>query len=144
MPRDPETTYKIMSSIKSKNTLPEIILGKAMWNLGLRYRKHYNIKGKPDFVFIGPKIAVFCDGDFWHGNNWRLRGLNSLDEELKRYSEFWKNKILKNIDRDKKINNELTKNGWYILRFWESDIKQDPEGCAKKVLESYRFIKYQK
>ena len=81
MPRPPEMTYKIMSSIRSHDTKPEKMLGQALWKLGLRHRKHYKIKGKPDFVFVKAKLAVFCDGDFWHGNNWRVRGMNSFDSD---------------------------------------------------------------
>ena len=66
-PRDPEVTSRIMSAIRSTGTESEILLGKSLWGLGLRYRKHYGITGRPDFVFIGPRVAVFCDGDFWHG-----------------------------------------------------------------------------
>ena len=75
--RSEEMTRKIMSAIPSKGTEPEILLGKSLWSLGLRYRKHYDIEGKPDFVLVKSKIAIFCDGDFWHGNNWRLRKLKS-------------------------------------------------------------------
>ncbi len=137
MPRDKKTTYKIMSSIKSKDTVPEKILGKSLWKLGLRYRKHYNILGKPDFVFVKIKIAVFCDGDFWHGNNWKLRGMESFDQELSTYNDFWREKIKRNIERDHKVNDELTKNGWLILRFWESDIRKSPETYAKIIMEEY-------
>jgi len=135
--RDPKTTYKIMSSVKSKNTKPERLLGSAMWKLGLRYRKHYKLIGKPDFVFVKAKIVVFCDGDFWHGNNWRIRGLGSLEKELESYSEFWKDKILRNIERDKNVTESLRKEGWLVLRFWESEIKKTPNTCAEKVLRLY-------
>ena len=135
--RDPKTTYKIMSSVKSKNTKPEKLLGRTMWKYGLRYRKHYKLIGKPDFVFVKPKITVFCDGDFWHGNNWRIRGLGSLENELKTYSEFWRKKILRNIDRDKKVSKTLRKEGWLVLRFWESDIKKNPEECTEKIIREY-------
>lgn len=141
MPRDKLTTYRIMSAIKSKGTSPELILGKAMWALGLRYRKHYRIEGKPDFVFVKAKIAIFCDGDFWHGNNWRIRGLSSLEEELASYDKFWKEKILRNISRDKEINEKLRNKGWSVLRFWESEIKKTPTKCAQKVLRIYQTRK---
>jgi len=137
MPRDKETTYKIMSSIKSKDTVPEKLLGKELWKLGLRYRKHYKILGKPDFVFLKRKIAVFCDGDFWHGNNWKLRGLESFEKELSMYNEFWKEKLLRNIKRDNRVNSELTKTGWLVLRFWESDIRKSPVTYAKIVKDEY-------
>jgi len=128
-----------MSSIGSKNTKPEKLLGSAMWKLGLRYRKHgSNLPGSPDFYFKGPKIAVFCDGDFWHGNNWRLRGFDSLEDELNSYSDFWASKIRNNIERDKRNNEELQEMGWKVLRFWGSEIKKDAESCAKKVQKVYK------
>ena len=135
--RKAEITHKIMSSIRSKDTIPEKILGSAMWKHGLRYRKHYDIYGKPDFVFIRKKIAVFCDGDFWHGNNWRIRGMKGFDEELSSYSDFWKNKIVSNMKRDKNVNNLLKEDGWKILRFWESDVLKSSKECAKVVLAEY-------
>ena len=136
--RDRETTYLIMSAVKSKDTEPERILGKAMWKQGLRYRKHYKLKGKPDFVFVSARIAVFCDGDFWHGNNWQVRGLSSLKEELATYNDFWSSKITRNVERDIQVNRSLKKDGWKVLRFWESDIRVDPEKCAKKMLRTYK------
>ena len=140
MPRDPEITYRIMSAIKSKGTKPEILLGKAMWALGLRYRKHgKNIPGKPDFVFKGKKIAVFCDGDFWHGNNWKLRRLKSIKEELAGYDDYWKKKISRNIERDKEVNQILIDDGWTVIRFWESDINTDVLNCAEIVLKAYKI-----
>ncbi|MGA9397547.1 MAG: hypothetical protein WBV22_04725, partial [Anaerolineaceae bacterium] len=68
--RDPAVTSRLMSRIKSKDTKAELILGRAMWKIGLRYRKHYNITGCPDFVFVTAKVAIFCDGDFWHGRDY--------------------------------------------------------------------------
>jgi DNA mismatch endonuclease (patch repair protein) len=132
--RKKEVTHKIMSSIRSKDTEPEKLLGKALWSMGLRYRKHYKIEGRPDFVLVRTKIAIFCDGDFWHGNNWRLRKMKNRKEELLSYSDFWKNKISRNIERDKKVNRILKKNGWTVIRFWESQIRKSPERCAKAVL----------
>ena len=102
--RDKKTTSKIMSAIKSKDTKPEKLLSSAMWKLGLRYRKQYKIIGRPDFVFVRAKIAVFCDGDFWHGNNWRLRGYDSHEQELSKYSKFWVDKLEKEQKRDKIYN----------------------------------------
>lgn len=124
-----------MSAVKSKNTGPEKILGKSMWRLGLRYKKHYKITGRPDFVFVKAKVAVFCDGDFWHGNNWKIRGLKSLGEELKRYNKFWRDKIRRNVARDYKVNNTLTSEGWLVLRFWESEIRKSPTKCVNKILK---------
>jgi DNA mismatch endonuclease (patch repair protein) len=138
MARDPQITHKIMSSVKSKNTRPEITLRSALWNIGLRFRVNYKkLPGKPDVVFTKAKIAVFCDGDYWHGHNWAIRGIKSLDEELSHYSEFWSNKIRRNISRDETVNNELTNMGWYVIRIWESDIKTDVIKCASQINQVY-------
>jgi DNA mismatch endonuclease (patch repair protein) len=97
----------------------------------LRYRINYKkLPGKPDIVFTKKKIAIFCDGDFWHGHNWALRGLSSLEDELNGYSEFWRQKILRNIKRDNEINKDLTSRGWTVIRIWESDIKKDVNKCV--------------
>ncbi|MEA4970674.1 MAG: very short patch repair endonuclease [Candidatus Pelethousia sp.] len=142
MGRDPAITHKIMSSVKSKNTRPEIALRKALWRQGLRFRVNYKkLPGKPDIVFTKAKVAVFCDGDYWHGLNWALRGLKDLDEELSRYSEFWANKIRGNIQRDEEVNRQLTNLGWKVVRIWESDIKSDMEQCVKRVFEIYAAVR---
>ena len=95
MSRTLEMTHKIMSAVKSKNTRPELALRHALWARGLRYRVNVkSLKGKPDVVFTRAKIVVFCDGDFWHGHNWAIRGLSSLEEELDKYTQFWRDKII--------------------------------------------------
>lgn len=137
MNRPFEITHKIMSAIKQEDTEPEIILRRTLWNLGYRYRKNYkNLPGKPDVVFIRKKVAVFCDGDYWHGHNWAIRGYGSLEEELSTYSLFWRNKIMKNIERDKKINNLLHEMGWIVIRLWESDIRKNIDCCIKKIQDA--------
>src|SRR3989338_7272024 len=108
MKRDSSITSKIMSSIPSKDTQPEICLGKILSGKGIRYRKHYKIAGRPDFAIVAKKIAIFVDGDFWHGHNWKLRGFKNLKSELASYKIFWANKIRNNIKRDTKAN-KLTK-----------------------------------
>ena len=129
-PRDPAVTHKIMSSIHSTDTKPELLLRRALWSKGYRYRVHYKgLPGKPDVVFTKAKVAVFCDGDFWHGHNWALRGMASLEEELSTYTEFWKEKILRNIRRDANVTEQLRNEGWTVIRLWESDIKKDLSHC---------------
>ena len=131
MARTPEITHKIMSAIKPKNTNPEMLLRKALWQKGLRYRVNVTkILGRPDVVFTRAKIVVFCDGDFWHGHNWAIRGIPSLEEELVGYSEFWRKKILGNIERDKATTEKLKNDGWLVLRFWESEIISNVNRCA--------------
>ncbi len=138
MARDMSTTHKIMASIKSKDTEPELILRKALWKKGMRYRVNYKkLPGKPDIVFTRAKLVVFCDGDFWHGHNWALRGLSSLEEELSHYSDFWKDKILRNINRDKQNTEKLENSGWMVLRLWESDIRKNTEMCVSTIESCY-------
>lgn len=138
MARTSEITHKIMSSIKSKDTRPEKALRKELWKRGLRYRKNVStLPGKPDLVFIKAKIAIFCDGDFWHGHNWAIRGYGSFEEELKRYSDSWIKKLKKNIDRDERNNRKLNEMGWTVIRIWESEIKRDVKKCGDKVEYAY-------
>lgn len=132
--RTAEVTHKIMSAIPSKNTEPELMLRKALWKENLRYRVNYRkLPGKPDIVFTKYRVAVFCDGDYWHGHNWAIRGLSSLEEELAGYSEFWRNKIVGNIERDTKNNRSLRDMGWTVVRLWESDIRADINGCVQQI-----------
>ena len=135
--RDPKITHRIMSAVKSKDTRPELSLRKALWHKNYRYRINYKmLPGKPDIVFTKYKVAVFCDGDFWHGHNWALRGKNCLEEELKGYNDYWKNKILRNVERDEEINKTLNALGWSVVRIWESEIKKDVDGCVLSVEEA--------
>ena len=138
MNRTPEITHKIMSAVKSKDTKPELMLRKELWKRNLRYRKNYKkIPGKPDIVFTRARLAVFCDGDFWHGHNWAIRGYGSLENELQRYSKQWADKINRNIQRDERINRQLEALGWQVLRIWESDIKTDIKRCGDIVEYAY-------
>ena len=135
--RDPAITHKIMSSIHSKDTKPELLLRRALWHKGLRYRVSVkDLPGKPDIVFTKAKIAIFCDGDYWHGHNWAIRGLSSLDEELANYSDYWKKKIRGNIERDQSNTKKLEKEGWTVIRFWESEIKTDLDKCVQIVMDN--------
>lgn len=141
MGRDPVITHKIMSSIKQRNTKPELMLRKELWKRGFRYRVNVKgLAGKPDIVFTKAKIAVFCDGDFWHGHNWALRGLSSLEEELSHYTEFWRNKISGNVERDHRNSLLLESSGWFVIRIWESKINEDVVKCADCIENAYRRL----
>lgn len=141
MGRSREMTYKIMSAIRSRNTRPELALRKELWRRGLRYRANVRaLPGTPDIVFSRVRLAVFCDGDFWHGYNWTLRGYGSLEEELKRYSKPWAEKIQRNIYRDGQVNKHLAEMGWSVLRIRESEIKKDVKRCGDKVEYLYRNL----
>jgi len=122
-----ETRSRIMSHIRSKNTKVELAFRKELVRKGLRgYRIHKKIIGNPDIVFTKKKIAVFIDGDFWHGYNWKIKGKTPP-------KEYWQEKIQKTIGRDKKINSMLKKDGWTVIRFWEHEIKSDIVACIQKV-----------
>lgn len=110
-----ESVSKIMSSNKAKNTKPELLVRKALWQNGLRgYRLHpKNIPGKPDIAFIGKKIAIFVNGCYWH----RCPKCNYPIP--KSNSEFWENKFSKNIERDKRKVKELEELGWKVITIWE-------------------------
>ena len=120
-----------MQSNKSKGTKPELVLAKAMWALGLRYRKNSgSIFGKPDFSFKKYKVAVFVDGEFWHGKDWEQR-----KAEIKGNREFWIAKIERNIRRDMEVTGRLKAEGWTVLRFWSNDIVKNAGCHAEKVKE---------
>ena len=136
MPREKAVVTKAMRAVTSKNTSPEMALRSALWRRGLRYRLHNkNLPGKPDIVFGPSKVAVFVDGDYWHGNQWRLRKKKSLIDQLKNVNNkaYWIKKIEGNIARDKRNNSALKKAGWTVVRLWESDILKRPEWCADRV-----------
>lgn len=141
MSRTPETTHKIMSAVKSKDTRPELALRRELWRRNLRYRKNYDgLPGKPDIVFPRARLVVFCDGDFWHGHNSAIRKYSSLEDELRHYSKEWAEKIKRNVRRDERVNKELEVLGWRVIRIWESDIKADVKRCGDIVEYVYRNI----
>lgn len=128
-----EQRHRNMSNIKNKDTSIEIKLRKALWKKGYRYRKNYNkLLGKPDIVLTKYRIVIFCDSEFFHGKDWEKL---KLQLEKGKNSEFWINKISKNIERDEKIEKELNFMGWTVLRFWGKDINKNVDECVKVVEE---------
>ena len=125
---------KNMKHIRSKDTRIEVILRKALWKKGYRYRKNYaKLPGHPDIVITKYKIAIFCDGEFFHGKDWEL--LKSRLEKSNN-SEFWISKISRNRERDNEINKKLLFEGWTVIRFWGKDIKKNPDECVKVIEEA--------
>lgn len=118
-----------MSRVRSSDSAIERALGQALWKAGLRYRKQYPIFGKPDFVLVKHRIAIFCDSEFWHGYRWGER----RKSEHKTNQRYWFAKIERNRDRDRKVNAGLRREGWTVLRFWERDVVSNPTACATKV-----------
>ena len=122
----PDQRRKNMQAVKNKDSQIELLLRKELWSRGLRYRKNVNrIYGKPDIVFIGKKIAVFCDSEFWHGYNWEER-----KKDFKSHQEFWIPKIERNMARDAEVTAKLESEGWTVLRFWGNEIKKNTAQCA--------------
>lgn len=122
---------RAMSGNRSKKTQPELLLRRAVWKLGLRYRVNVPfLPGKPDLAFLREKVAVFCDGDFWHGRDWEARKARL---ERGRNAAYWTAKIQRNIERDEAQTAMLEELGWTVLRLWETDIRKDPDAAAREV-----------
>lgn len=115
-----------MKRIKNKDSKIEILLRNELWSRGIHYRKNTNkVFGHPDIAFLGLKIAVFCDSEFWHGFDWENR-----KADLKVNREFWIKKIERNIARDRIVNETLNNQGWYVIRFYGKDITKNTTQCA--------------
>jgi DNA mismatch endonuclease (patch repair protein) len=116
-----------MAAVRSRNTRPEVALRKALWRRGLRFRVGNKLPGHPDVVFPSTRLAIFVDGDFWHGNAWRIRGLPSFEAQFDRMNNgpFWMTKITENMGRDKRVNAQLATEGWCVFRVFESRIWEE-------------------
>ena len=126
-----------MSSVRSTGTRPELILRRELFRRGLRYRVRSKLIGRPDVVFPGARVACFVDGDRWHGNGWRIRGFDSFEDEFAhRNSDFWKQKIIRNMARDVEVTDSLQSDGWLVIRIWASDVEADPIAVADNVERS--------
>lgn len=118
---------------RKRDTRCELALRRALWAMGLRYRvDSKTLPGRPDIVFARARVAVFCDGDFWHGRN--------LDNRLARLAgghnaPYWLTKLQRNVERDRRHDAALSDDGWMVLRFWEKDILADPAVVARRVAE---------
>ena len=127
----PEQRSFTMSQIRSKDTTPELTIRRLVHARGLRFRKHKNgLPGRPDLVFVGAKVAVFVDGDFWHGwqfSRWRHK-----------LGAYWSKKIEGNRNRDRRTSNKLRREGWLVIRIWEHDVQRDAESCVDRIEEAVR------
>lgn len=119
-----------MSHVKLKRGVAETLLAKALWHSGIRYRRNYKaLPGSPDIAITKYRIAVFVDGEFWHGYDWEAR-----KARLKRNREYWIEKIEENIARDRRNDIKLADLGWTAIHFWEKEVKKDVEGCASDII----------
>ena len=136
-----EQRRKIMRSIPSKDTKAEVLLRKALYHVGYRYRKNWTaLPGKPDIVLTKYKICVFCDSEFFHGKSYDAK------PPVKTNCEYWDNKIRRNMERDKENNRKIRAMGWTVLRFWDTEISKNLEECMQAIKEAVlqsRFEKWQ-
>ena len=128
VPTSPQRSAN-MRAVKASGSQIEVMLAKALWAKGYRYRKNCkNVFGKPDFVLKKHKMVIFCDSEFWHGKDW-----NNKKKEIHSNIKFWHTKIESNIQRDKVVTKQLKKEGWKVLRFWGKDIEKHIERCLNRV-----------
>jgi len=122
-----EVRSKIMSSIKGKNTKPELTIRKILWSMGKRYRIHdSSVFGSPDISNRSRNVAVFIDGCFWHG-------CKRCYKEPKSNTAFWRNKITKNRHRRELVKSRLKKDGITLLQFWEHEVLSEPTNVTDKI-----------
>ncbi len=129
----PQQRKYCMSRIKGKDTGLEKRVRSELHRRGLRFRKHVKeLPGKPDIVFGKAKVAVFVDGDFWHGYDF-----SSWENKV---SDFWKGKISKNRERDLKNHQELSELGWTVIRLWQHEVEKDFEDCIDRIISAVRGV----
>jgi DNA mismatch endonuclease, patch repair protein len=124
---DAAVRSRVMRQVKSQDTMPEVLLRKALRAQGIvGYRLHRkDIAGNPDLVFTRWRVAVFVDGGWWHGhpNKW-WKG---------RSGDYWDAKIQRNIDRDRRIDATLAEQGWAVVRLWDFEVAKTPEAAVEKI-----------
>ena len=127
----PEQRSRTMSRIRSRNTKPELTVRQLAHARGLRFRTHAKwLPGTPDLVFSRARVAVFVDGDFWHG--WRFPDWRDG------LAPYWRAKIERNMDRDRETLTHLRSDGWTVIRLWEHEIQEDPAGCVDRIEDAVR------
>lgn len=141
-PRDPAVTSRMMARVRSKDSKAELALRRALHAAGMRYRLHAkDVPGKPDLVVRSARLAVFVDGDVWHGNpdEARRRGRETLADLFPTRTDWWVAKIERTMRRDAEVNAELLAAGWTVVRLWEHDVLADPAAAASRVLDARRL-----
>lgn len=138
MSMTPEKRSVLMSRIKGKNTKIEVKLRKELFRRGIRYRANTSsVYGHPDISIKKYKIAIFCDGDFWHGFDWENR-----KADIKSNREYWITKIERNMEKDIEVNHVLSHMGYTVIRLWEHEITNDLKGSADMIESIIRKKKY--
>lgn len=134
-----EATSKRMGKVKLKRGDAETILAKRLRLAGYRYWLNYKkLPGSPDIAIQKHHVAVFVDGEFWHGYDWENR-----KQKLKRNREYWIEKIEENIERDLKVDKELKVLGWKPLHFWAKEVEKDIDGCVQTIIDTIFEERYE-
>lgn len=121
---------KRMSHVKTKRNSAEIMIAKSLWHRGYRYRLNYKaLPGSPDIALAKYRIAIFIDGEFWHGKDFEQR-----KTKLKNNKVYWIEKIQENIDRDLKNDKLLRQMDWYPIHFWSNDVIKYCNQCVEEVI----------
>lgn len=140
MSRDSATVSNNMRKIHSKDTSIELLLRKALWHKGYRYRKNYKaLPGSPDIVLTKYKIAIFCDSEFFHGKDWEILKLRL---ENGKNADFWIKKIERNRNRDYENDKKLLFLGYTVLHFWGQDISKHTDECLQTIAEAIWDTKF--
>jgi DNA (cytosine-5)-methyltransferase 1 len=136
--RTPEEVSEVMRKVHSYNTAPERVMQNTLRERGIEYHVHPSeLPGKPDIVLSSQRVAIFVDGEFWHGRQWRQRKRAALEEQFSQAKnrEYWINKIRRNMQRDCANTTALLKQGWKVIRFWEKDVLKDPQRCVEMTVQ---------
>ena len=126
-----------MSRIRSKGSEIEKIMASALRKRKIKFRRHVEIMGRPDFVLVPHKVAIFCDSAFWHG----YKEMRTSRHRFQSNKVFWTKKIKGNVERDREVNTVLKEAGWNIFRFWDFQIKRDADKCISKIANTIRIRK---
>jgi len=133
----PDQRRRNMQAIKASDTKAEVLLAKSLFRRGFRYRKNNkSVFGKPDLTFKKIKLAIFIDGEFWHGKDWEIK-----KDNIKSNRQYWIPKIERNISRDKTVNSELIKEGWTVMRFWAKEIEKNTEFYSGQIESKINQLK---
>jgi DNA mismatch endonuclease, patch repair protein len=127
-----------MAAVRGRDTTPELALRRALHRRGLRFRVNTGeVVGRPDIVNRSKRLAIFVDGDFWHGNpdDWARRGFDSMEAQFRSANrERWVTKLRRNMERDRQVTSQLESEGWTVLRFWASDVGDNLDAIVDQIV----------
>ena len=125
----PEQRSRAMKRVKLKDGSLEKLVQRELRARGLRFKRHVRaLPGSPDIVFQEQKLAVFVDGDFWHG--WRLPAWE------RKLSPFWRDKLRTNRERDQRNFRRLRALGWKVIRLWQHQVQSDIRACVARITKA--------